>query len=329
MVQRQLEEEQPVGMVQVQDEDEQLAATAGRAIVEFLKGLAVFFTKAKALEQESLQLADTAKMLSQPATAAEDEELQRFIKRTSAVKRNVEEHWKITATISQFHRRFTARRSKSTDACDSANKRGNELHFAYKRLEEQRAREEQRRLDQEAEDRARREREAELARMEAEAVKREEAAADLSAREQIFVEQFAIHGNGISAARSAGFPDPQKSSDRLLKLAKIRTAVTAKQEAAAIRKQATARAARPLEVGPVETVLPEVRRAPGAVERATHSADLLDEEALVRAILGGQHGIPTDLLRIDTTKLNQYARDLQERINRWPGVRYKRNEKVS
>jgi hypothetical protein len=310
------------------DEDEQLVANAGRALLGFFKSMAGFFTTAKALEQTSLQLLDTSKELEIPATPQEDEEIQRFIRRCSAQKRDVEEHWAITALISKFHRTMTARRSRSTDACTQAGERGNSLHFSFVQAERRRAQQENDRREAAARAQAEADRQAELARLEAEAVAREEGSAQLSGREQVFVEQMVAHGNGVRAAQAAGFPDPAKSSARLLKQAKVTDAIQGAREAAAIRQQAAARARRPVEVQPYQEVQPALTRAPGASERVTYGAELVSEEALVTAILAGTHGIPTDLLRIDPVKLNTYARDLKERINLWPGVRLKKNEKV-
>src|SRR5437773_4581794 len=60
----------------------------------------------------------------------------------------------------------------------------------------------------------------------------------------------------------------------------------------------------------VPEVAMNVTRAAGTTsDRTTWSGELLDEQALINAILeGSDHSIPFDLLRIDTVKLNQYAR---------------------
>jgi hypothetical protein len=325
----------PLGKIRgtfVEDEDQQLAASAGQAVVEFLKGLAVFFTTAKALEQHALQMKDAAQMLTAPTNAEEDLEVQRFVKRTSESKRDVEAHWKITATISNFHRRMTARRAKATDALEIANSIGNKLHNQYVEAEKRRAAAEQERLRREAEDRALAQREAELAEMERQAIEREEASGDLSERERLFVEAYTTPGyalgDGQKAAQRAGYREPLKTAARLLSARKIQEAIAAKQEAQAIRSQAAARREAPVDVE-VEEVRPNIVRAAGAFDRSTHAAELLDEAALIKAILAGTLPAQTqDLLRIDPTRLNEYARSLKERINEWPGVRYKRTTKV-
>ena len=318
----------PIGDALAADEDEQVAATAGAAVVRFLKELAGFFTTARVLEQNALITRDQALRLATPKSAEEDEQIQRFIRKANADKKEVETHWQITTTISGFHRRMTARRAKSTDALDQAARHANGIHNAYVEAEKRRAAAEQRRIEEEAEARARQQRDAELAELDRQAVAREEATKELSGREQVFVEQMAKYGDGVRAAREAGFPDAVKSSARLLKLEKIRAAVLAHQEAAALRRQQAAVAREPLDIGPTRTVAPNITKAPGAIERTYHYGDLVDEEALVKAILAGSYGIPTDLLRIDPSKLNQYAKDLQDRINRWPGVKYRKETKV-
>jgi hypothetical protein len=313
---------------QSSDEDEQTVLAAGQTVIGFLKSVSAFFTTARTLEHRALATRDRFRAMPVPTSMEADEQLQREIRTANEDKREVEDHWKITAVISGFHRRMTARRAKATDALEEAARLGNANHNSYVQAEKRRAEEENRRREEQARRDAEERQRLELERMEAEAVKREEAAGELSGREQVFVEQIAGHGDGLRAARQAGFPDPAKSSTRLLKLAKIQAAIKGAQEAAAIRRQAVAAKARPVQVDPVPYVAPQVTRAPGAQDRSYHYGDLVDEQALVAAILSGNHGIPTDLLRIDTSKLNGYAKDLGDRINRWPGVRYRKETKV-
>lgn len=318
---------QVLDLVPERDEDLELVEQTGSAIRLFIGGLAEFFTRAKTLETRAIATLEESKALTIPTTAEEDERLQRFVKRTTAEKKEVEEHWSITAKVSAFHKRLTARRAKATDALEAANLKGNTLHNNYVAAERRRAAEEQERLRRQAEENARLERERELAAAEAEAVKREEASADLSAREQIYVGLILAGANAQAAATRAGFKEPLKAAARLSSSRKIQAAVQAGREAKMIREQAAARAADPIEYE-VDEVKPNVVQAAGAFDRSTHSAELLDEQALVAAILEGKLGIPTDLLRIDPARLNGYARDLQVLINKWPGVRYKKTTRV-
>lgn len=309
-------------------EDQQLVEAAGIAIRNFLLAVPAFFTTAQSLERRAKESQAAAKLLSVPSTVSEDEDIQRFIKATTADRKEVESHWGITATISGFHRRMTAARSRATDALEEANNTANKLHNTYVETEKRRAAAEQERIRREAEDLARRQREEELARMEAEAVKREEASPNLSERERVFVENFHLRGDGIRAAQAAGFKDAAKTAARLLTLPKVMEAIRLKREAVAIREQATARKAEPVEVE-VPTIRPNLAKAPGGGSgRTTWSGELLDFDALMEAFLSGKHGIPRDVFMVNPVKLNEYARSLQSRLDLWPGVRAKKSTKV-
>lgn len=316
------------------DDDYRVATEAAGALRGLIGQLAAFFTTALALEKQALGTLAEAKALKAPRNADEDERVQRFIQGTSRQKREVEEHWKITTVISGFHRRMTARRGKATDALEAANKLGNDLHNAYVAAERRRVQEEERLREERAREEARQQRELELAQLEQEAVDREAASKELSGREQVFVEVYVRTADGVRAAREAGFRDPVKAAERLLKSDKIRGAVQAAKEANALRRQRDAVASRPLDTAAIRVgqERPEmnVRKATGTQNRVYHYGDLVEqgEEVLIAAILTGQHGIPTDLLQINRSKLNDYAAQLQDRINRWPGVRYRREEKV-
>lgn len=308
-------------------EDLQLAATAGEAVREFVRGIRQFFTTAAALETTALARLDEAKAFKAPTNADEDLAVQKFIRQTSADNKAVVEHWKITTTISAFHKRMTGKRAIATKALDDANEIGNRLHNAYEKEEERKARAEAERLrllaEQEEADRRQREQD----NLEAEAVRREEAASDLSARELTFIDLYLTRGDGLSAARGAGFKTPAKDAARLLTLKKIQDAIAAKRSAAEIRRQAAVIAQQPLIVDTPE-VKPNVGKAAGSFQRASPgSAELLDEAGLIDAIFSGRFGIPRSILRIDQAALNLQARDLGEQINKWPGVRFKAPEK--
>lgn len=317
-----------VGMTVGVSEDEQIAVAAGKAVLEFVRGVAAFFLTARELEKDALAIADEGRALRLPTSQAEDLELQKWIVRTSKLTKQVEEHWKITTTISAFHRRMTGRRAVSTDAIKTANDRGNNLHAQYVKDEERRvaAENERRRRESEQAEQDRRDRES--AALEAEAVRREEASSDLTARETTFVELYMARGDGISAARAAGFKTPAKDAARLLTLAKIQAAIAAKKSAIAIRQQAAAVQAAPLIPDDIIEERPAVAKAAGTASRVTKSAELLDEAALIEAIFSGRYGIPRTILRVDPAALNQEARNLGDLINRWPGVRYKETPRV-
>ena len=104
------------------------------------------------------------------------------------------------------------------------------------------------------------------------------------------------------------------------------------EQKVAIRRQMIALNQEPLVVDVPEVAMNVTRAAGTTADRTTWSADLLDEDALIAALLVNarecSNAIPFDLLCIDTVKLNQYARDLKEHINTWPGVKAKKTTKV-
>lgn len=310
-------------------EDELDAAQAARAIGDFLKSIAGFFTTALALEQTAKQLLDTAKMLTAPDTAEEDAELQRFIKRTSAAKRDVEAHWTITATVSAFHKRLTSRRAVATGAADEANMIGNRLHNAYVDRERRRVAEAQERIRREAEAEAQRRRDLELKAAEEAALKAEADSPTLSSREDEFIELLMgrCRNNPIAAARSAGYKDPVASAPALLAKPKIQQALQARTQAAAIREQAAAKRDEPLRYE-TPNVEANIIKAPGAFDRTTWAGERLDDMATLEAWKAGKHGIPADLFQVNPVKLNEYARSLGPRLDLWPGVRAKKTTKV-
>lgn len=310
-------------------EDLQLATTAGEVVREFMRGIRQFFTTADTLETLALERLDQAKAFKAkpPNNQAEDLLLQKFIRQTSADNKTVVEHWKITTTISAFHKRMTGKRKIATDALEEANKIGNDLHNAFEKEEARKAAAETERLRKIAEQEEADRRQRELDALEEEAIRREEAATDLTARETAFVDLYIARGDGLSAARAAGFKLPAKDAARLLTLKKIQDAIAAKRSAAEIRRQASVIQQQPLIVDTPE-VKPNVLKAAGSFQRAAPgSAELLDEAGLIDAIFSGRFGIPRTILRIDQAALNQEARDLGEQINKWPGVRYKAPEK--
>jgi hypothetical protein len=308
-------------------EDEQFAHAVGVSIRKFLAGLAGFFTTAKAMEESALTTLTIARTLTVPTSKETDETMQRFIRKVSADKRQVEEHWKITSLVSQFHRRLTARRATAIEPLDQASRIANDLHNRYVEEERRRVAAEQERVRKEAEERARKEREEELAKLEADRVAAEEASQDLSDREAIYVDAILRGLNEQQAATRAGFRDPLKAAARLRSSAKVQAAIQAKREADALERQKQALAARPIEYDYVE---PEIAPAVGkaGVDRSTWSAELLDERALIQAIVDGKHGIPLDVLTINRPVLNDYARRMHELIDRWPGVRAKKTTRV-
>ena len=314
-------------IIDVPPTNEELQATQadGESVISFLRGLVPFFQTATALEVAAKDTLARARTLVQPRSLDEDEQVQRFIKDAKAGKKGVEEHWGITSRMSQFHKRLVAKRDVAADAYKESADIATRLHGGYAEAERRRAAEEQERLRREAEAQAQRDREADLARLEAEALKCEEASADLSLREQAFIKHFVAQGSiasetaALRAASRAGYKDPNHGP-RLLLLKKIKDAIAAMIEAEAIRQQAIAKRDAPLEVREVETVKPQI----GSLthDRTTWGAECLDSVRFIEAVFAGTHGIPRDVLMVNPVKLNEYGRSLHERIDLWPGVRH-------
>jgi hypothetical protein len=317
----------------VLSEDEALTTTDGRAIAGWVQGLRQFFGTALELEQAAQSTLAEARTLQAPKDAAGDVAVQKFIKRTTEDRKTLEAHWGITAVIHRFHRRLTSKRDIGAKALEEANTIGNRLHSTYVEAEKRRAQEQERREREEREFLARQEREAELAQLEAAAVAAEESSPDLSEREGMFVDLFCSSnslytGRGQACAVAAGYKDAIATSGRLLSSAKIQLAIKAKQQAATIRRQVTAKAAAPVVVEHVE-VRPAIERAAGMSDRTTWGGEVLDERSLMTAFLGcapedykNRFGIPADLFMVNPVKLAEYGRSLHERLDGWPGVRH-------
>lgn len=313
-------------------EDQQLTQTDGGVIGAWVGSLGRFFTTALELETGAKASLATARALTLPATPDADEALQRFIKGTTADRKAVEAHWEITSVIHRFHRRLTARRDVAAKALEEANAIGNRLHMQYVDTEKARIAAEERRQREAAEFQARQEREAELARLEEEALQAEERSPELSDRERQFVALYCgpnslYAGRGQACAVACSYKDALKTAARLLSNPKIQAAIKVAQEAAALRAQAAARAAAPVEVE-APRVASNLVRAAGAFDREQWTGEILDQAAFVEAFRSGQYGIPGDVLQINPAKLNEYARSLHEKLDRWPGVRAKRKTSV-
>lgn len=313
--------------------ESQLTTTAGDDIQTFVAGVRRFFTQAAALERRAHGVLAEAKALTAPTTADEDLAVQQIIVKAKEETRVVEAHWTIAQKVHQFHKRLVAGRSRATDVLDQAVELANGHHQRYVQAERRRAAEEQERLRREAEAQAQRDREAELKRLEEQALKAEAEAPTLSAREQRFVECLLVWGENYkgreaAAASQAGYKNPADAAQRLVLLPKIVAAFSAARQAAAVRQQAAAVKAAPVEVAHVEQVKPNIAHVAGKSDRSYHSAEVVDAAAFVQAALAGQLGIPADCLMPNPVKLNEYAKSLKERLNLWPGVRYVKKDSL-
>lgn len=325
-------------VINVQPENPELAmiTNEGGIITGLLGGIQKFLRQANELEAAARTTLAEAKALraTPPQNGEDDQRVQAFVRGVNEKKKTVEEHWTITAKLSAFHRKLTAKRNVAVAALEEAAAIGNDLHAAYKAAAERKAREEADRLRREAEERARQERERELAELEQRRLEAEATSDGLSEREQQFVDAYYQNGElGASAARAAGYKDADKQAQRLLATAKIQAALEGKRQADLLRKQAEAKKDAPILVSDVPEVRADVSKGG---DRVTWSATITDVDAFLTAMLDPmtrtKHGMPIDII-IDTMKqviksndnklpaLNRYATQLTEAVGRWPGVR--------
>jgi hypothetical protein len=307
---------------------------AGAAVVAFLKRATDFFKRADALEKTAGDVLALAKTLKQPTTGDEDVELQKFIKRVAVGQQTVTGHWDgsdrepgITRLLYRLHRRATQKRDVAIVSLKGAADIGNRLHTGYTTKAREDAERERQRLQAIEDAKAQQQRADELAELERQALAREADSDALSDREQVFVDEYVAKQNGAQAAARAGYKDPSAQALRLLKSAKVLAAIKSKQEAIALREQAAAVAAAPVEAVQVQ-VEADIAKAPGAKDVTRWKAKVVDEAAFIAAVFEGKLGIPRDVLCIDVVKLNQYARDLHQVMNRWPGVKAVDDTKV-
>lgn len=307
--------------------DVALTTTEGSAIQQFVQGARMFFRRALELETQATDMLVRAKHMALPTNSVEDMAVQSFIKAANSDKKAIDAHWEITTLVHRFHKRLVGRRSIGTTALEQAAQIGNDLHNRYVAAEKRRSQEEEERRRLAAEEDARLSRQRELDRLEQDALAREAASPSLSDREQMFVDLYVSTVNAQQSAQRAGYKDALKTSAKLMAMEKIAQAITAKQEAAAIRQQAVQVKHLPLEVEDVQ-VRPDIQKASNTSDRTTWTGEIYNEAEFIEAILSRRHGIPTDLLTIKPTVLNEYARSMHEALDRWPGVRAKKTTRV-
>lgn len=302
-----------------------LVRTDGAAISVFLSGLAPFFRSAKELETRAQNTLVSAKALQPPTNADEDAYIQQFIRTANSGENEITGHWEnVCGAFFRVHRLLTSARNRAITAYSEASNIAQRHHNAYTA--------EQRRIARAAEDAARQaeearrraEQEQEAARLEADAVAAEEASPELSHRESTFVR--AVY-HGMTPERAAQtWKDPKAAAARMMKSAKIQQALEAMKAADAMRQQANAVREQPVHVA-VDRVAVDVKKV--GIDRKTVSAEVYDAAAFVAAAVGNPElHIPADTLTPSQTALNSYAKSLGEKINEWPGVRYKETIKT-
>lgn len=315
--------------------------TASSGIATFITNLIPFFIKASQIEAAALAVLAEAKTWTKPTSPEQQAALQLQIQRCNRGKGVAEDHWDgtktqpgITKLLHNVHRRSTSRRDVSINALEEAARIGNALNNQFTREENEKAENERRRLQAIEDAKAEARRQEELIELEKAALAREATSADLSEREKAWVEMVATVESGdalspykIRAAKALGYQDPDAAVRRFMKAGgKVALALTARQEAMALRRQATAVKAAPLETHKVD-VASNATKASGTSSRTTRSARIVDAEKLVAAVFAGD--VPRDVLMINETRLNQYARQIDKAIfERWPGVAVVEDTKV-
>ncbi len=318
-----------------QETDLSFTLQAGAAVVAFLKQATEFFGRADKIEKTALDVLAFAKTVKAPTSGDEDVEVQKLVKRIGVGIKTAEGHWDgtdqdpgITRILFRLHRRSTNKRDIAIKALKEAESIGNRLHNGWTAAEQRRVDEENARRQREADAKAERDRLAELAELERKAIAAEDKSPELSAREERFVDEYVSKANAAEAARLAGFADPSKRATILLQSKKVQKAIELKRTAIALREQKEAIAAAPIVPAEIVEEKPDIQAASGAHDVTRWKAKLENEEAFIAAVFEGKLGIPRDVLCVDVTKLNQYARDLKTAINRWPGVKAVSDTKV-
>lgn len=303
----------------------------GQSLLSFIKGIQAFFTTAAALEKKATDHLSIVKALKAPETEAEDLAVQEIIKQSTTMIKEVDEHWTITGVVFGFHKKLVAARDRVVGEATKSRNAGTLMqareiaqghHNRYAEQERRRAAEEQERLRVAEETRQREAQEAEARRLEAEAAAKEIASPDLSDREALFVDYVFSGMLPTPAAKKCGYKDAETMADRLMKLGKIKKAITAKEEAKVAREQAEAVRQKPVEVE-VEAVRPAIAKPTGGgYDRTTWGGEVLDLNRFRDAAFDGGYGIPRDCFVVDQTKLNDYGKSMKQLLDKWPGVRH-------
>jgi len=320
------------GLDPLSADDERFVNNMATGIREFLRGVAGFFLTSAEIEKSAKHTLAEFRVLKTPTNLDEDMALVSKI-RNCNIEWDVakKHHEPVTSLFNAMHKRAVGWRKRPLDMLEEAAVIGNRLHNTYAAEAERKAREEEDRQRRENERRAQEQRDAEIREMEEQALLVEANADSLSDREQAFVNLLLQNYPPHVAATRAGFSktnNGKDAADRLMGLVKIVNAIDGYKKAAAIRQQVKATATAPLEVATVDKVKPEISGG----SRETRSAEVFNEKAFMAALLDPtqrlHYGIPAELATFNQTKLNQQARSLDEQINRWPGVRLRKDRGV-
>ena len=265
-----------------------------------------------------------------------------FLRGAKQLKRNIEAHWKrIKSTVDDLKRNLLSLERQDVAPVEGVIEVLNERINNYEREAERVRKETEDRLRREAEERGREDRQRQLDDLERAALTREAESEDLSERERRFVDLVASGSATVAAAEAVGYKDPEKAAARLMDRGKIKDAIQAKRDAAAIRTQASNVRSAPIATN-VPAVKSEVGKVAGMRKVVTHrgvtetpEAEKALFDAVVECIRNGttfakdgvtQIAIPFDVLKVDASKVNAYAKQLEAAIATWPGVTYTRDE---
>ena len=256
------------------------------------------------------------------------EACRQFTKDVKALKRTIEAHYdRIKRPLTDAKNTVLQMEREHLAPLDQAIKVAERLDIDYVNAERARADAEAARQREENERLAREQRAAELAKAEAEAEALEATAADLSEREQIFVEQFVACNDSYKAAKRAGYKNPEISAGHLLGRAKIQKAIEAHRAALMIRLQADEVSQQPLDVAPV-VVETAVASVAGTSLRTYYSCGDVDVLALCKSILLGL--APVQSLQPNTVFLNKQASALKDLFPKaFPGCQLAKKQGIS
>jgi len=269
---------------------------------------------------EAITIRQQASMILVEDKASHVEALE-FLRGAKQLKRKIEDHWsRITRNVDDLKRNLLDLKRRDLEPLEVGIELLNTRVVAYVEAEKRREQEQADKDRREREDKARRDRELELAKQEEEALRVEASSPKLSAREELFVENYMRHGRAKEAAMVAGFQNPAKTSAKLLETQKIIDAIEAKRVAEAIRTQASEIRRQPVVAAPAAKVESNLGKVAGTKMMTTYAAEVYDLDALITAV--GLNPSLRPALAANLVHLNKQAGMLRESFEAcYPGVR--------
>ena len=310
----------PVVVAEVVEEGEELGIvrSVSSELQTFVANMSIFVRDVRELEGRALAVQEKVTRLPKKITKKSSDVAQALVREARLNKRAIPETWTMLKKVQSLAKAMVTKRKVSEAAFDDAIKVGQAYYFEWADAEKRRIAEEQEETRRAAEERARQEREQELADIEEAALKAEGKMPELSEREREFVECVVGGHTNREAAAAVGYANPAARAKTLMATEKITQAIDAKMEAIKILGEAKV-----LQSTPLDVELEDAEPTEIAGGRKNRSAQVTDDAALRDAVIAGKHGIPPEVLMVDPVALNGYARDLGPLINRWPGCRLK------